>query len=63
MVAVEIMRRGKMSRFHVLNTERGFLIPKKTFMDPSYVVDDECAFGGEVFVMKTVCLSKTQHVM
>ncbi|KAG8366330.1 hypothetical protein BUALT_Bualt17G0068600 [Buddleja alternifolia] len=45
-----------MRRFHALNPEFGFskFISKKSFTDPSngYLVDDNCVFGAEVFVIK-----------
>ncbi|XP_061369394.1 uncharacterized protein LOC133312234 [Gastrolobium bilobum] len=45
-------------RFHVLKTEWGFpkFIDLDTFKDPSngYLIDDTCAFGVEVFVVRTM---------
>lgn len=49
-------RIGKSRRFNALSPKGGFpgLITKKRLMDPrnGYIVDDNCVFGGEVFVMK-----------
>ncbi|XWS61031.1 hypothetical protein CRYUN_Cryun07bG0090900 [Craigia yunnanensis] len=47
---------GRIRRFHRLNTEYGFpqLLPLSTFATPStgYLVDDCCAFGVELLVIK-----------
>ncbi|KAI3459811.1 hypothetical protein Pfo_016474 [Paulownia fortunei] len=49
--------RGKMRRFHAMKPEWGFskLISKKSLTDESngYLVDDNCVFGAEVFVIKS----------
>lgn len=48
--------RGTSRRFNALCPKWGFrrLISKKSLMDGGngYIVDDNCVFGGEVFVMK-----------
>ncbi|XP_058740701.1 uncharacterized protein LOC131612989 [Vicia villosa] len=52
-------------RFHVMKTEWGIskFINLETFLDPSngYLNDDDCVFGAEVFIVKTMnkgnCLS------
>ena len=47
---------GKVKRYHALKTEHGFdqLLSLATFNDPcnGYIVDDCCAFGVEVHVIK-----------
>ncbi|KAG8366333.1 hypothetical protein BUALT_Bualt17G0068900 [Buddleja alternifolia] len=49
--------RGRIRRFHAVNPEWGFskFISKKSFTDPcnGYLVDDNCVFGAEVFVIKS----------
>ncbi|KAH6778362.1 hypothetical protein C2S51_009674 [Perilla frutescens var. frutescens] len=49
--------RGKARRFHAVNPKWGFakLISKKSLTDPTngYLVDDNCVFGAEVFVIKS----------
>lgn len=56
--------RGKARRFDAKNLKWGFSISKRVLTQPSngYLVDDECAFGAEVFLSKTTqaineCLS------
>ncbi|CAI8615078.1 unnamed protein product [Vicia faba] len=56
-------------RFHVMKTEWGIskFINLETFLDPAngYLNDDNCVFGAEVFVVKTInkgdCLSMIQE--
>ncbi|KAF6136332.1 hypothetical protein GIB67_021907 [Kingdonia uniflora] len=49
--------RGGFSRFHELKTECGFsrFVSRETFYDPhnGFLVDDNCAFGVELFVRKS----------
>ncbi|XP_059652543.1 MATH domain and coiled-coil domain-containing protein At3g58370-like isoform X2 [Cornus florida] len=57
-------------RFHVMKTEWGFekFLSLETFQNPSngYLIDDNCVFGAEVFVMKFAgkgeCLSMTKEL-
>ena len=55
---------GLEKRYHALKTENGFhkLLPLSTFNDPSngYLVDDFCAFGAEVHVIK--CTGKGEEI-
>ncbi|KAL3819434.1 hypothetical protein ACJIZ3_005339 [Penstemon smallii] len=49
--------RGRTRRFHAVKQEWGFpkFISKKSLIDPSngYLVNDNCVFGAEVFVIKS----------
>ncbi|KAK6121989.1 hypothetical protein DH2020_044263 [Rehmannia glutinosa] len=49
--------RGKVRRFHAMQSEWGFskMISKKSLTDESngFLVDDNCVFGAEVFVIKS----------
>ncbi|KAL3824141.1 hypothetical protein ACJIZ3_020170 [Penstemon smallii] len=49
--------RGRTRRFHAVKLEWGFpkFISKKSLIDPSngYLVNDDCVFGAEVFVIKS----------
>ncbi|GAV72130.1 MATH domain-containing protein, partial [Cephalotus follicularis] len=50
---------GSVCRFHEMETENGFaqLLPLDIFKDDfnGYLVDDCCAFGAEIFVIKGTC--------
>ncbi|KAL3824137.1 hypothetical protein ACJIZ3_020166 [Penstemon smallii] len=49
--------RGRTRRFHAVKNEWGFpkFISKKSLIDPfnGYLVNDDCVFGAEVFVIKS----------
>ncbi|KAL3833979.1 hypothetical protein ACJIZ3_008715 [Penstemon smallii] len=47
--------RGRTQRFHALNLKWGFCISKSSLIDPcnGYLVNDDCVFGAEVFIIKS----------